>query len=261
MSERTFNDQLSSQVRISFPPQRIISLVPSQTELLADLGLNDRIVGVTKFCVNPESLLKTKATVGGTKNIRFDTIESLKPDLIIGNKEENNPEDIDRLRTMYPVWMSDIITVADALRMIQEIGSMTGTEDGANRIITEINDTMRTMVKLPPLRTLYLIWRRPWMGAASGTFIHEMFCLAGLENCLSDETRYPKLTNDQIRSLHPELILLSSEPYPFKQQYIAEINELCPDATVRLVDGEMFSWYGSRLRLFAGYIHSLRSVL
>jgi ABC-type Fe3+-hydroxamate transport system substrate-binding protein len=182
MSVRTFTDQLSSQVIIPCPPQRIISLVPSQTELLADLGLNDRVVGITKFCLHPVGWSKSKAIIGGTKNLSFDTIDSLKPDLIIGNKEENNQEDIERLRTKYPVWMSDIIMLSDALQMIREIGSITGTEKRAEEIISEIKSKLRAMTMLPPLRTLYLIWRNPWMAAAPGTFIHEMLQLSGLEN-------------------------------------------------------------------------------
>jgi ABC-type Fe3+-hydroxamate transport system substrate-binding protein len=256
MSVRTFTDQLSSQVIIPCPPQRIISLVPSQTELLADLGLNDRVVGITKFCVHPPSWLKTKTIVGGTKNLQMDSIESLKPDLIIGNKE-----DIERLRTKYPVWMSDIIMLSDALQMIREIGSITGTEKRAEEIISEIKSKLRAMTMLPPLRTLYLIWRNPWMAAAPGTFIHEMLQLSGLENSIRESTRYPELTGEEIKLLNPELILLTSEPYPFKQQHIAEISVLCPDASIRLIDGEMFSWYGSRMKLFVGYVDSLRTVL
>ena len=117
----TFIDHLGKQISISFPPKRIISLVPSQTELLADLGLEDRIVGITKFCIHPEPWQKTKTIVGGTKKFRFDVIDSLKPDLIIGNKEENYQGGIEQLKSQYPVWMSDIVTLKDAFAMIREI--------------------------------------------------------------------------------------------------------------------------------------------
>jgi ABC-type Fe3+-hydroxamate transport system substrate-binding protein len=261
MELRTFIDQLGNEITISFPPQRIISLVPSQTELLADLGLNDSVVGITKFCIHPETWVKTKTIVGGTKKFDFDKIKSLQPDLIIGNKEENYQEGIERLQAAYPVWMSDIITKADALAMIQQLGELADVQKQADNIIGQINKAFLGLEKLPPLRTLYLIWRNPWMAAASGTFIHELITLAGFKNCLDVKDRYPELSDQDIKSLDPELILLSSEPYPFQQKNIDEIRRIVPKAKVFLVDGEMFSWYGSRLILFPNYIKQIRSSL
>jgi len=187
MPLRTFIDQLGNQIDLPFPPRRIISLVPSQTELLADLDLSNKVVGITKFCIHPESWQKSKTIVGGTKNLRFDIIESLKPDLIIGNKEENRQEDIERLKSFYPVWMSDIVTLNDAFAMIQQVGDMSDTSQKADEISNQIKNAFSELEKFPPLRTLYLIWQNPWMGAAQGTFIHEMMMLAGLKNCLSDQ--------------------------------------------------------------------------
>jgi ABC-type Fe3+-hydroxamate transport system substrate-binding protein len=256
---RTFTDQLANQISIPNPPQRIISLVPSQTELLADLGLEDRVVGITKFCVHPGGWRNTKTIVGGTKNFRFDVIESLNPDLIIGNKEENYREGIEKLQLTYPVWMSDIVTVQDALSMIQQLGELTDTTARATEITNQIVNEFAALVKLPPLRTLYLIWKNPWMGAAPGTFIHELISVSGLKNCLEGFSRYPEISEEDIRKLNPELILLSSEPYPFQQKHVAELRQICPKSNIILVDGEMFSWYGSRLRLFAGYIDKLGS--
>jgi ABC-type Fe3+-hydroxamate transport system substrate-binding protein len=261
MLQKTFIDQLGKHVSISFPPQRIISLVPSQTELLADLGLGDRVVGVTKFCVHPDSWHAKKTKIGGTKMFDFEQIKSLNPDLIIGNKEENYQEGINQLREEFPVWMSDIVTIADAFKMIQQIGELTDSSAKAKELTHLIEVNFSGIKKLQSLRTLYLIWRKPWMAAAPGTFIHEMISIAGLENCLLDKTRYPEFTNDQIMALKPELVLLSSEPYPFKQRNVDEISLLCPDAKVILVDGEMFSWYGSRLRFFPEYIQSVNASL
>jgi len=261
MSLRTFTDQLGDQVKISFPPQRIISLVPSQTELLADLGLDGRVSGITKFCVHPKAWQKSKPIVGGTKNFRFEVIESLKPDLIIGNKEENYREGINQLKLSYPVWMSDISTSQDAHAMIEQIGILTDTSEQASNIIEQIRGAFSSMDKLPPLRALYLIWRKPWMGAASGTFIHEIMTLAGLQNCLRANSRYPELTNNDIKMLKPQVILLSSEPYPFQEKHTVEIQEISPTAKVIKVDGEMFSWYGSRLRKFPAYLKTLIPML
>lgn len=261
MSLRAFIDQLGTEVKISWPPQRILSLVPSQTELLADLELADRVVGITKFCVHPESWRKTKTIIGGTKNFNFEMIHDLKPDLIIGNKEENYQEGIDQLCSTYPVWMSDIVTVTDALTMIERVGELTGTSEKAAVVTQQIEKALHVIEKLKPVRTLYLIWRNPWMAAAPGTFIHEMMTLAGLTNCVSQYQRYPELTNQEIIAANPELILLSSEPYPFQEKHISEIRKICPTAKVLLVDGEMFSWYGSRLTKFPVYIQSLKVAL
>lgn len=256
-----FTDQLNSVVQVTYPPQRIISLVPSQTELLADLGLKDRVVGITKFCVHPEDWRKSKAIIGGTKNFEFERIRSLQPDLIIGNKEENYPEGIRTLAAQFPVWMSDVITLPDALSMICKVGQITNTSSKAERIAHDIESTFANLVKLPSLKTLYLIWKSPWMAAAQGTFIDEMMELSGLENVFNRQTRYPEINTEQVKRLNPELILLSSEPYPFREKHIEELRLLCPNSKILLVDGEMFSWYGSRLLKFPAYMNSIRKVL
>lgn len=261
MSNSVFIDQLARKVDVPDFPGRIVSLVPSQTELLADLGLADRVVGITKFCVHPAGWRKAKTIVGGTKQFDFDAIRSLNPDLIIGNKEENYEAGIKQLSAQYPVWMSDIVTLEDSFQMITEIGRLTQTERRAIELRDAIRDSFRGLPKLPALRTLYLIWRNPWMAAASGTFIHEMLTLAGVSNCISHLSRYPELTSQQIQALNPQLVLLSSEPYPFREKHIREINQLCPEAKILLVDGEMFSWYGSRLLKFAAYLQTFRKPL
>lgn len=256
-----FTDQLGNEVSVSFPPQRIVSLVPSQTELLFDLALNDRVVGITKFCIHPENWRKSKTIIGGTKNFDFERIRSLEPDLIIGNKEENYAEGIQTLSAQFPVWMSDIVTLSDALKMIQKIGEITNTSFKSEKIVADIHASFANLKKLQSLKTLYLIWKNPWMAAAPGTFIHEMMRLSGLENVFDKQTRYPELNTEQIQRLNPELILLSSEPFPFKEKHIEELQQLCPNAKIMLVDGEMFSWYGSRLLKFTAYLDNLRRAL
>lgn len=256
-----FKDQLGRQIELHASPMRIVSLVPSQTELLADLGLNDRVVGITKFCVHPESWRKTKTIIGGTKQFDLTAIHVLNPDLIIANKEENYEAGITELSKHYPVWISDIVTLDDALDMITQVGSMTQAESKAQELVGSIRQSFQNLPRLQGLKTLYLIWRNPWMAAASGTFIQEMMGLTGLKNSISDRSRYPELTSDEIRQLNPELIFLSSEPYPFKEKHLAELQELCPGARILLVDGEKFSWYGSRLLKFPAYLQTLRSTL
>jgi len=258
-----FTDQMGRQVDIPFPPQRIVSLVPSQTELLYELGLGDRVVGITKFCVHPAEWFRNKTRVGGTKQLRPDAIAALRPDLIIGNKEENERLQIEQLAGQYPVWMSDVRDLDSALQMIRDVGRITNAEAKASAITQNIQsgfDALAAAVAaLPRLRAAYFIWREPWMAAGSDTFIDEMLRLAGFENVFGHWPRYPELSLEQLAEAGPDCVLLSSEPYPFKEKHLLEISRLCPNATVRLVDGELFSWYGSRLTHSPVYLGALRA--
>jgi ABC-type Fe3+-hydroxamate transport system substrate-binding protein len=234
-----------------FPPMRIISLVPSQTELLVDLGLIDRLVGVTKFCVHPPGITKQKRIIGGTKNLRLDDIRALRPDLIIANKEENERTQVEELAAEFPVWVSDITQISDAYRMIRDVGQLTQTSNTALQILAEIEVKQQTLLQAAststPKKVLYLIWRDPWMSVGRDTFIHDMLSSCGWQNVVADRHRYPSLSDMEIRALQPELVLLSSEPYPFKDKHCAELQSLLPASNIQLVDGEAFSWYGSRM--------------
>ncbi len=250
-------DQIILSVNHSYPPQRIVSLVPSQTELLVDLGLEEQIVGITKFCIHPPQLKDKKVIIGGTKKFWFDVIDELKPDLIIGNKEENYKEGINQLKEKHPVWISDIYTLEDALHMIEMIGDITAKVPMSQSIVQQIRGSFQTLQQCQRKSVLYLIWKNPWMAAGSECFIHNMLEKMGLINCLSYIPRYPQLTDDKIRSLKPDLIFLSSEPFPFKHEHIKELQELSPTSQILLVDGEMFSWYGSRLIQAPRYLKEL----
>lgn len=254
-----FADQMGRSVNLESVPERIISLVPSQTELLYDLGLGDRIAGQTIFCIHPENRFKSAAKVGGTKKLNLDKIRRLKPDLIIGNKEENEQSQIEQLEKEFPVWMSDIYNLQDALRMIEMIGDITGTGEKATSLVKDIRSKFNAINTERKLSALYFIWREPWMVAGKNTFINEMLACAGFENALADPVaRYPEMNDAEIAAADPDVILLSSEPYPFKEKHIMELNMICPGVPVHLVDGEMFSWYGSRLLHAADYFGQLR---
>jgi ABC-type Fe3+-hydroxamate transport system substrate-binding protein len=252
----TSTDQLGDEIVLTAPPRRIISLVPSQTELLADLSLNNEVVGITRFCVHPHPWLKSKTVIGGTKQFNFDVIDSLNPDLIIGNKEENYQEGIAILKKKYPVWMSDIVTLEDALVMINSIGKLTARSLESERIVKSICQSFTDLPEYNGQRVLYLIWRKPWMAAGSATFIATLIDRLGFRNAVSDP-RYPALTNHAIANLHPDYVFLSSEPYPFREKHRHELQQLLPNAKILLVDGEMFSWYGSRLIKFPEYAKTM----
>jgi ABC-type Fe3+-hydroxamate transport system substrate-binding protein len=255
-----YTDQLQRSITLEKIPQRIISLVPSQTELLFDLGLDENVVGITKFCIHPNKWFRTKTRIGGTKNININTIHSLKPDLIIGNKEENVKEQIEELSTELPVWMSDVNNLDDALSMIQSIGEITGKEDKALHISADIKQGFEKLsehrFKLP-ITVAYLIWKDPLIAVGGNTFIDDMLFRCGFRNVFKHIARYPEIDVQQIRDADCEFLFLSSEPYPFKEPHANSLGEALPSTNIILVDGEMFSWYGSRLTTAATYFENL----
>jgi ABC-type Fe3+-hydroxamate transport system substrate-binding protein len=254
-SFREVTDQMQRRVAVPDFPQRIISLVPSQTELLFDLGLASRIVGVTKFCIHPAEAKKTKTIIGGTKNFRFDVINRLQPDFIVGNKEENYLEGIEELSSQYPVWMSDITSLEDAFAMMTSVGDLTQTAELVLEMINYIRQQLST-VRLFPKRVLYVIWQNPLMVVGSDTFIDSMLKQVGLVNVVKN-SRYPTLSIADLPDLNPEVVFLSSEPFPFRDDHVEEWKGYLPTSKILLVDGELFSWYGSRMRYATGYFQSL----
>ncbi len=247
-------------------PKRIVSLVPSQTELLYDLGLANETTGITKFCVHPEQWVNNKTKVGGTKTIDSGIIHQLQPDLIIANKEENVKEQIEQLALSYNVWLTDVNNFEDALEMIKDIGELTGKEKEASLLIKEINTafdqfTPKHQAQNSKLQTAYLIWQKPYMTVGGGTFINDMLLKCGLVNIFANKSRYPAVTINDLQTANCQLLLLSSEPYPFKQKHIDELSSLLPLTKIILVDGEFFSWYGSRLLIAPGYFLKLISHL
>lgn len=261
-------DQMMRKVEISSSPLRIISLVPSQTELLYDLGLNEQVVGITKFCIHPKRWLKEKTIVGGTKQLNLQKIESLKPDLIIGNKEENSKNDIEILMQKYPVWMSDINTLEDALQMIEGIANITQTSVQGEQIIENIKSEFDLLPKVnqSKKRVAYFIWNKPMMVAGKDTFINCILLKLGFENVFAGQVlsnkssyRYPQISTHELASAAPDIIYLSSEPFPFKEKHIQQFKTICPNAEIKIVDGEMFSWYGSRLVKAPHYFNTIIS--
>ena len=256
-----FTDQLGRSVALSHIPRRIISLVPSQTELLYSLGLDESVVGITRFCTRPQTWFREKSRIGGTKAIDPVRVDALQPDLIIANKEENERPQVEALAERYPVWVSDVKTLADALAMIRSVGEITGTAATSNTLADDIARRFAAFqTTAPHPRVAYLIWRNPWMAAGGDTFIHQMLTHAGFDNVFADSTRYPELDLSDLTGADVT-VLLSSEPYPFRERHIREVKESLPQARVELVDGEMFSWYGSRLLLAPAYFQQLHELL
>ena len=255
-----FIDQMNRTIRLEKTPRRIVSLVPSQTELLYDLGCKDRVVGITKFCIHPDKWFREKTRVGGTKQLNFDRIAELEPDLIIANKEENTKDDIERLALDYPVYISDISNVDDALKMIQAIGQIVNESNRAQVLSNQILNDYQSWPQLDG-KVLYFIWANPFMVAGKNTFIGQVLSDLGLENAIDDpNARYPELTELELSQLDLEYVFLSSEPFPFKEKHIKRLEKLT-QSKVLLVDSEMFSWYGSRMLKMKSYFETLVNTL
>lgn len=248
-------------------PRRILSIVPSQTEFLYDLGLTDDVIGITKFCVHPHQWFQSKTKIGGTKQLNLPLIESLKPDLVLAGKEENVKEQVEAIAAFCPVWCSDIATLADAYDMMATIGSLTGKESRARAIIHKIQNGFSSLTKTgKPVRAAYLIWQKPYMTVGGDTFIHTMMEAAGFENLFKKSIRYPEISMQELVNTKAEVILFSSEPFPFKEKHLhsfvqewEKINPSIPH--LKIVDGEMFSWYGSRMIHAANYFGKLKESL
>ncbi len=239
---------------------RVVSLVPSLTELLAALGLNDEVVGLTRFCVRPDGWKARKTIVGGTKSVNVERVRGLAPDLVIANREENERADVEAIASFAPVLVTDIATRADALGAIREIGRAVGRAPESGALADEIAAAFGALPAFEPLRAAYLIWRDPWMTVGGDTFIHDVMAAAGLVNAFGGRTRYPEVSADDVRAARPDVVLLSSEPYPFDERHVAEAEEAFGAPAV-LADGEVFSWYGARMREAPAALAALRSAL
>lgn len=256
-------DQLNRTIEFNFPPRRIVSLVPSQSELLWYLGLQQELVGITKFCIHPEKMFRTITRVGGTKEIKFDVIKELKPDLIIANKEENEQEQIEELCKHHPVWISNICNIEDALQMILKVGGITNRKTEAKSLVIQIKERYGLFKSRKPIvqfrkSVAYLIWKNPYMAAGHDTFINHLLDECGFTNVfVNEKSRYPEVATQMLIDKNPDFIFLSSEPYPFKEKHIEELKTHLPKANIVLVDGEMFSWYGNRLLYAFDYFTNL----
>lgn len=242
-------DQLGRTLSFKKTPERIVSLVPSQTELLVYLGLEKNLVGITKFCVHPEHLRENIEVVGGTKQVHLDKITAQSPDVIICNKEENTQEMVEALQKIAPVWISDVITLKDNNEMITALGKLFSVSKKATTLVSAIKKEeakfSEFIMEKKPQKVAYLIWKKPYMAVGNSTFINSMLTLNNFENIFKNTTsRYPEIKLQELEAA--DLILLSSEPFPFKNEHVEKLKNAL-HKEVRLVDGEYFSWYGSRL--------------
>lgn len=235
---------------------KIVSLVPSITEALFDLGLTENeVVGRTKFCIHPQDKIKNVAVIGGTKNINIEKIKALQPELIIANKEENVKDQVEALMDDYKVMVTNIDTIEDNYYLLKNLGKLFGKEDRAQLFNLKIYDVLNQAKLESPVKAAYLIWKNPYMTIGSDTFIHRILSEIGFENIFKDKIRYPQITTEDLAEA--DVIMLSSEPFPFKEKHIEELQIFYPDKKIMIVDGEAFSWYGTHIAKCENYFKEL----
>ncbi len=234
---------------------RIVSLVPSLTELVFALGAGDRMVGRTRFCTEPAGLLERVQTVGGTKNPKVERIVALSPSLVIANKEENRKEDIEALLSAgLNVMVTDPNTIDEARAMILALGVALGRPAEADALDRTIAEALAGPLPAEPLRVAVAVWKEPFMALGAASYGHDLISRCGAVNVLAGRERYPGVTAEELRALRPELLLLPDEPYPFTT---ADETLFATIAPARVVDGKLLWWYGPRM---PAAIRELRAV-
>ncbi|WES97728.1 helical backbone metal receptor [Chryseobacterium arthrosphaerae] len=237
---------------------KIVSLVPSITEALFDLGLTENeVVGRTKFCIHPQHKIKNVAVIGGTKNINIDKIKALQPDLILANKEENVKDQVEALMADCKVMVTHVETIEDNYYLLKNLGKLFGKEERAQAFNLKIYDILNQTKLDTPVKAAYLIWKNPYMTVGKDTFIHRILSEIGFENVFKDKTRYPQIEAEDLAEA--DVIMLSSEPFPFKEKHIEELRIVYPDKKIMIVDGEAFSWYGTHIAKCENYFKELIS--
>ncbi|MDX2172934.1 MAG: helical backbone metal receptor [Bacteroidota bacterium] len=253
-----YTDQLNNKLKLTSTPKRIISIVPSQSEFLWEIGIRKELIGITKFCIHPNKMFTSIERVGGTKKLNFKKIRALKPDLIIANKEENNQQEIELLQKEFNVWISDIYNFKDAFKMMEKLSIILNKEAETQKLITDIKASLRPIKNIFKQKTVaYFIWNKPYMLAASNTYINFILNYLGLTNATESMQRYPEVDNDALKKLNPNLCFLSSEPFPFKQKHVLELQQILPNSKILIVDGEVFSWYGPRMVHLADFVKQI----
>ena len=239
---------------------KIVSLVPSITEALFDFGLTENeIVGRTKFCIHPKDKVSNVKRIGGTKNIDIEAIKSLKPDFIFANKEENVKEQVEDLQENHNVILTDVITLEDALELNRTIGKLIDKLDLAEEFNTTIAQNIHDHRRKTALKVAYLIWKNPYMTVGGDTYISHILSQLGYDNIFAEQQRYPEVSVEDLSNA--DLIFLSSEPYPFKEKDVEELKKHLQEVPIILVDGEVFSWYGTHLAKSDDYLQQLNATV
>lgn len=221
---------------------KIVSLVPSITETLIDLGC-DELVGRTRYCIHPEEIVKNIPVVGGTKAIHPEKIKELEPEVIIANREENVKEQIEPLMKNYRVWLTDVKTIDDNYDLIINAGSLIFHHFQARDYCMKLEEIWATNRLQKEIKVAYLIWKKPFMTVGGDTFVSQVLSQLGFQNIFENRQRYPAIELSDLKGA--DIIMLSTEPYPFTEKNIPEFQTVFPNKQVIVVDGEAFCWFGT----------------
>lgn len=244
---KTVTDHLGRELSYSFPPKRIISFCPAITETMYHLHLQKEVVGRTRFCIHPQPEVNEAINVGGTKDMKLDRIHDVKPDFIIAEKEENTKEMVEELEKHYPVFVFEIQTYDDALRMIQDLGDITNRMTEAQRMIFDINTKFKQLPHMKNARVAYVIWKNPYMVVGKNTYIQSLLQKMGFVNPFIDyEGRYPAISEEDLWDAQLDYLFLATEPFPFQEKHVKEFRKQLPHTKPMIIDGEMF-WYGAKM--------------
>ena len=253
-------DHIGRQVTIPTTPKRIISICPAITETLFALGLQDEIIGRTKYCIFPEGIVESVETVGGTKEVKEEKIRALQPDLILAEKEENTLEIVHALEKIAPVFVLEVQSIQDAYRFTKTLGALTNKKSEAAQLMDAckaVFPSSREQVK----NAAYVIWRKPYMVVGKSTYINDVLHTLGFHNPFVKEgSRYPAVTKEGLADANLDVLFLASEPFPYKEKHIEEFQAFLPNTKIVLVEGEMF-WYGSRMEIAGSYLERLATNL
>jgi ABC-type Fe3+-hydroxamate transport system substrate-binding protein len=257
MTNKKVIDHLGREVEFSFPPKRIISIVPGITDILYALDLENEIVGRTRYCIYPKDKVKQAKTVGGTKRIKMDQIRELEPDLIVSEKEENTKEIVAQLEKEFPVYVCEVQTLDDTFNIIEDLGKVTDRQKVSEKLQSEIRKAIQSLPSVHGKKFAYVIWQNPYMVAGSDTYITSLMEKMGFINAFAGyEGRYPEVSEDDFRNEDLDFIFLATEPFPFQEKHIQHFSELFPDVEVRSLDGEMF-WNGPRIIEASSYFNKV----
>ncbi|MEI4770630.1 helical backbone metal receptor [Psychrobacillus sp. FJAT-51614] len=251
------NDHLGREVKITAPPKRIVSICPAITETLFALGLDNEIIGRTKYCIFPKKTVDKVEIVGGTKEVNEEKIRGLQPDLILAEKEENTKEIVQALEKIAPVFVLEVQSIKDAYRFIKTLGLLTNKEQKADEIIASCKASFPATPVGNIKKAAYAIWRKPYMVVGGTTYINDVLYTLGFHNPFEKVgSRYPSVTKEEFAKSNLDVLLLASEPFPFQEKHIAEFQDFLPNTKIILVDGEMF-WYGAKMITAGPYLKEL----
>ncbi|MBI9038391.1 MAG: ABC transporter substrate-binding protein [Bacteroidales bacterium] len=253
-----FFDGLGRTICLDKIPKRIVSLCPSITETLCELGLADKIIACTDYCVHPIDVVKNFNKIGGPKNFSEEKILNLKPDIIFAVKEENETCKINRISKKVPTYVFDINSIQEGIEMIKTLGNIFEIQNISDCFIEKMQEGYKNLTKVNSnIKCLYLVWKQPYIAVGGDSFIDSVLYQINIKNCLrNSKKKYPKIKLKLLENQF-DLLILPSEPYSFSENDIDGFEKIFPEKEIIKVDGEMFSWYGTHQLKAISYLQKL----